>query len=123
MKAESSRPDLPHPTSATATFTQEDDGIHYTSDGVWSDGRTSKVSAVLELDGNWCPVTGSFLADSLSFRRLEDGSFETKMKKGGDEVGATRATVSADGRTLTGRWDFVGPDGAILTWNTTHERQ
>ena len=73
MKAESSRPDLPHPTSATATFTQEDDGIHYTSDGVWSDGRTSKVSAVLELDGNWYPVTGSFVADSLSLRRLYDG--------------------------------------------------
>ena len=70
-KCESSRPDLPHPMAGITTFTQEDDGIHYSNDGVWSDGRTTKVSAVLPLDGSWRPITGSMLADSLSFRRID----------------------------------------------------
>jgi hypothetical protein len=122
-KCESSRPDLPHPTSGITTFTQEEDAIHYSNDGVWSDGRTTKVSAVLQLDGNWCPLTGSMLADSLSFRRLEDGSFEAKGKRDGVDVLTSRSRVSADGRTMTGYWELVGPDGATITWETTSDRQ
>jgi hypothetical protein len=121
-KCESSRPDLPHPTSSVTTFTQEQDAIHYHSDGVWSDGRAAKVTAVLQMDGSWCPVTGSLLADSLSFQ-IEGGSFGGKMRKRGVDVGTTRSTVSADGRTMTGHWELVGPGGVTVTWNTTSERQ
>jgi hypothetical protein len=121
-KCESSRPDLPHPTAGITTFSQEEDGIHYSNDGVWSDGRTSSVSAVFQLDGNWYPVTGSLVADSLSSRLLDDASFEGKMKKGGVEVGTNRSIVSADG-LMTGHWEFVGPEGTTITWETTSERQ
>ncbi len=120
---ESSRPDLPHPTSGLITFTQEEDAIHYSNDGVWSDGRTTKVTAILQMDGSWCPVTGSMIADSLSFSHLDDGLFEGKMRKGGLDVGTTRSEVSADGQTLTGHWELVGPGGATITWETTSERQ
>ena len=122
-KCETSRPDLPHPTSGITTFTQKEDAVHYSNEGVWSDGRTAKVGAVLQMDGNWSAVTGSLLADSLSFRTLGDGSFEAKMKKGGVDVGTSRSTVSADGRIMTGHWEVVGPGGTSLTWKTTSERQ
>ena len=122
-KCQSSRPDLPHPTSGITTFTQEEDAIHYSNDGVWSDGRATKVSAVVQLDGKWCPLTGSLLADSLSFRRLEDGSFEAKGKRNGVDVLTSRSRVSADGRTMTGYWELVGPDGTTITWETTSDRQ
>jgi hypothetical protein len=122
-KCETSRPDLPHPTSGITTFTQEKDAIHYSNEGVWSDGRKAQASAVLQLDGSWYPVTGSLVADSLSIRRLEDGSLEAKMRKGGVDVGKTRSTYSADGRTSTGHWEFVGPGGTTVTWTTTLERQ
>jgi hypothetical protein len=119
---ESSRPDLPHPTGGIATFTQQGDAVNYTNDGVWSDGRTAKVTAVLKLDGTWCPVAGSLTTDSLSFQSLEGGTFEVKMRKGGVDVGTNRTTVSADGRTMTGQWELAGP-GGTLTWKTTSERQ
>lgn len=122
-KCESSRPDLPHPTSGITTFTQEEDAIHYSNEGVWSDGRTTKVSAVLQMDGNWYPITGSLLADSLSFRRLEDGSFEAKGKKNGIDVLTSRSTFSADRRTMTGSWELAGPDGTTITWETESDRQ
>jgi hypothetical protein len=121
-KCETSRPDLPHPTSGTTTFTHKEDGIHYSNEGVWSDGRTAKVNAVLQLDGGWCPVSGSLMADSLSLH-LGEGSFEAKMRKGGVDVGSTRSTFSADGRTMTGHWHIVGPGGAAITWTTTSERK
>lgn len=122
-KCESSRPDLPHPTSGITIFTQKEDAVHYNNEGVWSDGRTANVGAVLQMDGNWSPVTGSLLADSLSFRTLGDGSFEAKMKKGGVDVGTSRSTVSVDGRTMAGHWEIVGPGEITITWKTTSERR
>lgn len=122
-KCESSHPDLPHPTSGVTTFTQEKDAIHYSADTVWSDGRKSNASAVLTLDGSWCTVSGSLVTDSLSLRRLENGSLEAKMRKGGVDVGKTRSTYSADGRTATGHWEIAGPGGKTITWTTTSERQ
>jgi hypothetical protein len=122
-KCETSRPDLPHPASGITTFTQEQDGIHYSNDAVWSDGRTTKVTAVFQLDGSWHPITGSMLSDSLSFRRLEDGSFEAKGKKGGVDVLTSRSRVSADGQTTTAHWELAGPDGTTITWETTSHRQ
>ena len=122
VKCESSRPDLPHPTGGLTTFTQDDQGIHYRNEGIWSDGRTIKVHATLQLDGTWCPVTGSVLSDSLSLRRLDDVSLEVKMRKGGADVGTNHTTVSGDGLTLTSHWEFPNPDGAV-TWTTTSARE
>ena len=122
-KCESSRPEMPHPTAGITRFTQEEDAIHYSNDGVWSDGRTSKVSFVFQLDGEWFPVTGSLLADSISCRLLADGSFEAKMRRNGADAGTTRSTVSTDGRTMMGHWEFGGPGGTAITWKTTAERQ
>lgn len=123
IECESSRPDMPHPTSGIAVFTQEDGGIHYNNDSVWSDGRVTKSTVVLNLDGTWSPVSGGVLHDSLSLRHLESGSFEFKMRKGEMDVGSCRATVSGDKRTLTADWEFVGPSGRTITWKTTSERQ
>jgi len=122
-KCECSRPDLPHPTSALMTATQESDGIHMNSKGVWSDGREAQMSAVYQMDGKWYPVTGSLVADSVSLRIVDGSSAEAKLRKGGTDIGTQRITVSADGRTLTARIDIAGPGGAPINWTTTSERQ
>lgn len=115
----SSNSALPYPTSGIATFTQEEDGIHYSNDSVWSDGRTTKSTVVLRLDGSWCPVTGGVLHDSINLRNLESGALEFKMRKSGVDVGSCLARVSADTRTLTADWEFVSPGGTKITWKTT----
>jgi hypothetical protein len=123
VKSESSHPHLPHPTGGITTFTQEEDTIQYSNEGIWSNGQTVKVSADLQLDGTWRPVTGSMLADSLSSHRLEDGSVETAMQKGGVSVGTNRLKVSDDGQSLTTHWELAGPGGIPIIWNLTLERQ
>ena len=122
-KCEPSRPDLPHPVSGTTKTTQETDGIHLNSEGTWSDGRTVKMSVVYQMDGNWYPITGNPLGDSVSVRRLDDLSSEAKIRKDGVDVGSNRITVSADGRTLTMQAELVGPGGVAIAWTTTSERQ
>lgn len=122
-KCVSSHPDLPHPASGLVSFTQEKEGIRYSARTVWSDGRTGEVHANIQLDGSWCPVSGSLLADSISCRNLADGTMEAKMRKGGVDAGSTRSTVSADGRTMNGHWEVIAPGGVTVTWETTSERQ
>lgn len=122
-KCETSHPHLPHPVSGLVTFAETNSGIHYTNDSVWSDGRTGHVTADLTLDGAWCPVTGSEVADSLSISRQPDGSYDAKMRKGGVDAGTNRSTVSSDGRTLTGVWEIAAPGGVTMTWTTISERQ
>jgi len=122
-RCEPTRPDLPHPVSGTTRSTQEDDGIHLNSEGTWSDGRVVKMSIVYQMDGGWYPVAGSLVADSVSVRRLDELSFEAKLRKGGADVGTQITTVSADGRTLTAQVQLVGPSGSAIGWKTTSERQ
>jgi hypothetical protein len=119
----SSHPDLPHPVSGTTIFSEAANCIHYRNDSVWTDGQAATVNFVFHIDGNWYPITGSRLADSLSFRSLEDSSIQATMKKGGVEVGTNHTTVSADGQTLTSHWKFAGPGGTSITWETTSQRQ
>jgi len=121
-KCESSRPDLPHPISGTTTFAQEQDGIRYRNAGVWSDGRTSNVHALIRMDGSWCPITGSLVADEISVRLLDDGSMEATTRKGGNHTGSVRSAISSDGKTQTGQWEMVGPGGEKVTWKTTSTR-
>jgi hypothetical protein len=121
-QCESSQPELPHPVSGITTFTQEGQALRYTNDGVWSDGRTTKVRALLKTDGSWCPITGSLLADALSL--TQDGrSFEAKMRRDGVNVGTTRSIVSSDGRIMHGHWEITGPGDSVTTWKTTMERE
>jgi hypothetical protein len=119
---ESSRPDLPHPTSGTAKFSQEEDGIHYLNEVVWSNGHAISSTVAFHLDGAWYPVAGAMMHDAMSSLHLEDGSFEMKMQKGGVYVGRCRSSVSQDGKVLTGQWEFPGPGGTAVTWTTTSER-
>lgn len=120
-KCETSRPDLPHPASGTTTFTEEQGSIRYSAESEWSDGTKAKVHAILKLDGSWCPVSGSPLADSISIESTPNG-LVAKLRKAGKNVGTTHSTVSSDGRTTNGVWEIVGPGGTAVTWKTTSTR-
>jgi len=118
---ESSHPDMPHPASGTTTFTEEKGSIRYRSKTVWSDGRKTSVQAILKLDGSWCPITGSLIADSISVESIPNG-LVAKLRKADVDTGTTRSTVSSDGRTTNGVWEMVGPGGIAMTWKTTSAR-
>jgi hypothetical protein len=122
IQVEPSRPDLPHPVGGTVTNVQQDDGIHMTSQATWSDGRAVTTTAAFKMDGEWYPVTGSPLADSVSVRRVDDRTMIATLRKGGVNCGTQRVVVSADGRTLTVEADVMAPGGVALSWKTISER-
>lgn len=121
-QCESSRPDLPFPKSGIASFTQEGEAVYYENETTWSDGRFSRVTALLRLDGSWCSVTGSALADSASLQSNGD-SFSVQMQNQGKEAGTNRTTVSSSGRTMVSSWELPTPDGDKMVWKVTSERE
>ena len=123
VSCETSHPHLPHPSGSTTTFAERGGGLDYLAETVWSDGRASTTRVLFHLDGRWCPLEGSPLADSVSLKMLGDGSFEGHMKKGDAAAGKNYATVSADGKTLTTRWEMAGPGNITIVWTTVSARQ
>jgi hypothetical protein len=120
-KCETSRPELPHPTAGTAEFIQQEDGVHYINHSLWSTGQNNKSTVTFQLDGNWYPVTGALMHDSLSCQHLPDGSFEFKMRKGEANIGVCHSRT--DRNLITAHWEFFLPGGSTVTWETTSELQ
>jgi len=123
VNCETSHPHLPHPTRSTTTFADRDGAIDYRAETEWSDGRTTSAHAVFHLDGTWCAVEGSPLADSASLKALDGGAFEGRMKKGDVVAGLSHMTLSPDGQRSTTRWEITGPGGAMVVWTTVSARQ
>jgi len=123
VSCETSHPHLLHPATSTTTFAERDGAIDYRAETVWSDGRATSTHAVLHPDGRWCPLEGSALADAASLTILGGGGFEGHMKKGDAVAGSNHSTVSADGQTMTTRWEVPGPGNITLVWTTVSSRQ
>lgn len=101
IDCETSHPQLPYPKLSLTTFVQREDGMH----------------------GNWCPVAGSALADSVTLQVLDHGSVEGKMRKGESASEKNRMTVSADGQVMKTIWEILGQGGVTITWKTSAQRQ
>jgi hypothetical protein len=54
-----------------------------------------------KFDGNYYPVTGSYSADSVSLKKINDRTIQVNLKLNGTLVRVNRITISDDGKTLT----------------------
>jgi hypothetical protein len=90
----------PAPKSVTLTFSETADGMKQTSDAVLPDGQTIHQEATAKADGKDYPLSGSPVADTVSFTRK--GNARTRVdKKGGKIVMTYDGVLSADGKTFT----------------------
>ena len=93
----------PAPKSLTRTVVAQGDGVQYTFEGVASDGKPISYGFSVNFDGKDNPINGSIPsgADTISAKRVDPNHYVATLKKGGKEVGISRVTVSADGKTTT----------------------
>jgi hypothetical protein len=90
----------PAPKSITLTFSETADGMKQTSDAVLPDGQTIHQEATAKADGKDYPLSGSPIADTVSFTR--NGNARTRVdKKDGKIVMTYEGVLSADGKTFT----------------------
>lgn len=109
--------------SEKRTYVAVPGGIALTWERVTADGGMSTVKTTYKYDGTYYPVTGATDFDSISGTRVDANTVETKQKRMGKEVGTTRRTVSADGKTLTLNSLFTTPDGQQFSAVMVYDRQ
>ena len=91
----------PGPKSLTLTFTASPAGITLSTEGVMADGSVRKGSYTSKFDGKDVPWEGNPDADMASAKKVDDNNYTNTWKKGGKVTINAKATVSADGKTLT----------------------
>jgi len=110
----------PGPKSLTRTVAAQGEGVKYTFDGVAADGKQLSYGFSVNFDGKDNPINGSIPsgADTISAKKTDANHFVATLKKGGKEIGISRVTVSADGKTTT-----VESTGTNAAGAKTHDVQ
>jgi hypothetical protein len=114
----------PAPKSSTVTWTAQDGGIfHYTAKGVGPDGQPTLAEITCKFDGKEYKITGSPLADTVSFKRPDPQHIESIGKKDGKVVVTIKGSISKDGKTQTTVWTGSDASGKPQTWTTVSDKQ
>jgi len=123
LNAAKSTGNVPLPKSETRTYSAVPDGVALTYTRVGADGKESTVKATFKYDGKDYPVTGSEDFDALSAKRVDANTIDSIQKRMGKDVGTTRRSVSADGKTLTLVSKMTTPKGTNVETTTLYDRQ
>ena len=76
--------------------------------------KSCAPSYTVAADGAFHPVSLPY-ADSMSVKVVDDHTIQRVSKKGGRQVGESKVTVSADGKTLNGEFTDSSAEGAPPT--------
>ena len=114
----------PGPAPDRAMVTIESDGVTTTVKTESSfEGKAMTVTYKASLDGTPAPLQGSPVADMVSVKKVDEQTREMKSQKGGKTVSESRATVSADGKTVTVVGSGLNPKGVKVTFTALYEKQ
>lgn len=113
----------PMPKSETRTYTPSESTVLLEWTRVGADGKTSHVKTTFGYDGKDYQIVGSDDFDTLNATRIDANTIESTQKKGGKVVGATKRTVSADGKTLTLDVKMTGADGKPVNMSLVYDKQ
>lgn len=113
----------PGPGPEKATVTVKTDGTTWTSTASSSyEGKPLETSYTVKLDGTPGPVKGSPVYDMISAKKIDERNIELKNLKGGQPVGESRVTLSADGKTATVTGTGMTPKGEKVKFTAVYEK-
>jgi hypothetical protein len=113
----------PMPKSETRTYAASPGGVALTWKRVSADGKESTVKTTFKYDGKDYPVTGSPDFDALNAKRVDANTIESTQKRKGKDIGTTKRTVSADGKTLTLDSKLTTAKGDSVNTTYVYDRQ
>jgi hypothetical protein len=113
----------PGAKSLTLKFEATQAGITLSSDGVMGDGSVRKGSYTSKFDGKDVPWAGNPDADMAAPLRVDANNYTNTWKKGGKVTVNAKATVSADGKTLTVTQTGKNAKGEDVNSTAVYEKQ
>jgi hypothetical protein len=98
----------PPPQSATLKIDPIDGGIKTVGDGVDSQGKKTHNESSAKYDGKDYPSKAMLdgkpnpvAADIVSWKKIDDFTYEVTTKLKGKPLGVTKVVISKDGKTIT----------------------
>src|SRR4029077_5263847 len=103
----------PGPAPKDLTVVVESDENNYKLDatGTDGDGKPIKIQYSAKFDGKDYPATGVANADTVSVKRIDANTVETRQKKDGKVVMTITTKVSKDGKMRTSTWRGKNAEG------------
>src|SRR5262245_50363035 len=91
----------PAPKAMTIVYTAAGEGVKIAVDLTPAEGPAQHWEMAGNYDGKDNPVTGNPLADTVSFKKVNDHTGESTFKKDGKVTATNHRVLSEDGKTLT----------------------
>jgi len=114
----------PGPGPEKATVTIQSDGVTSSVKAESSyAGKPIVTTYTAKLDGTPSPLQGSPVADMTSVKKIDDHTRDLKTMKGTKAISESRATVSADGKTVTVVGSGMNPKGEPTKFTSVYEKQ
>jgi hypothetical protein len=112
------------PAPEKATVTIQSDGTTSTVKGESTvEGKSYSTSYTAKLDGTPAPLQGSPVADMITVKKIDDHTRELKSTKDGKTVSESRATLSADAKTVTVVGSGLNVKGVEVKYTAVYEKQ
>jgi hypothetical protein len=122
----------PPPKSGTTRYEVKQDGFKMASDGVNAQGQKTHTEYACKFDGRDCPYQVSTVdgkpnpdaADvTLSWKRIDDYTYEFVSKTKGQPMTTTRVSISKDGKTQNRMATGKNAQGQAVHNMTVFEKQ
>ena len=113
----------PLPKSQTVTIQVSGNAIRVREEVVAEDGQTMVVTVDAKFDGKDYPINGSPVADQVAYQRVSARTIKGTAKKAGKIVVREMATVSRDGKTLTGSYSGTDAEGKKISGTAVFDKQ
>jgi hypothetical protein len=102
----------PLPRSQISHIDADSNGIRVREEIVSDKGERITITVDAKFDGKDYPITGSAFADTVAYQRVDSHTIKGTVKKAGKVVVTEAATVSEDGKTLTGTYSGIDATGS-----------
>ena len=113
----------PAPKSTTAKLEPWEGGFKNTTDTVTGTGETRHIEYTGKFDGKDNVVKGNPDADSNTYTRIDDHSYQVVAKKNGKATVTSRIVISADGKIRTQTQTGKNAQGQTVNNTVVYDRQ
>ncbi|MGB9073168.1 MAG: hypothetical protein WCC22_10920 [Terriglobales bacterium] len=113
----------PPPQRQTSSIEADSKGIRIRELIVNDKGEQMSITVDAKFDGKDYPIIGSPFVDTVAYQRVDSHTLKGIVKKAGQVVTTEKATVSPDGKTLTGTYSGTDLNGKQVTGVAVFEKQ
>jgi hypothetical protein len=109
--------------NTTVVYAAAGDQVKVTTDGTTGDGKAAQTEWTGKFDGKDYPLMGDPIANTRSYKKVNDRTLELTNKKDGKITASGRIEVSADGMTRTVMVHGTAADGKKFTYSAVYDKQ